>query len=537
MAATTAVLNNLKTDLDGDLNPYVGATDAAASRRFVKNIDKILEIIKEVRVKASTAREFMIEPGKQSPPLSTMEADVENATTKTFDEYGALFFGHDAIPRNHDGTVQVNVPYDGRPGGRAVTMSNFYNQIVCGNPAIDDGFPGAVAVDNNFVDESPDDALRYYLDVKPGGRSSLSSASPFKRYDMLTWYYRTNSAHTINRVGHYVENSHSHESPLPIFNSDKVLTVSDNGSHPNPNSFEAQSLKAFFDYAVGAKIIEKGFRFSGWKFNGAEPIDATGTVPFRILPFCLQGCLVRTEQPLDLLYRPFSSYQDLWCKVYQSNNSALIPYDKRCIYLPDNFGMVERWDGMVLYVKTRQVASARGGVITVMDDIVPLPLGAVVFGGQTTPRLNFSGTVNPSSDLNVNAQIKMEARFWLETIYPQINTTRTKMFDYGNAARYSAYMYGAGPLRPRFGVNMVSHLMGLAMYVFNLFILGRHELRRRGLAGGYKKNIKNKYRNMTKKQRHSKSKSKSKSKSMSMFKSAKRAFYRTNKRNKTSRKY
>jgi hypothetical protein len=84
---------------------------------------------------------------------------------------------------------------------------------------------------------------------------------------------------------------------------------------------------------------------------------------------------------------------------------------------------------------------------------------------------------------------------------------------------------------------MVSHLMGLAMYVFNLFTLGTIVLRRRGLAGGYKKNIKNKYRNMTKKQRHSKSKSKSKSKSMSMFKSAKRAFYRTNKRNKTSRKY
>jgi hypothetical protein len=133
----------------------------------------------------------------------------------------------------------------------------------------------------------------------------------------------------------------------------------------------------------------------------------------------------------------------------------------------------------------------------------------------------------------------MEARFWLETIYPQIDTTRTKMFDVGNAPQYNAYMYGAapGPYRPRFGVNMVSHLMGLAMYVFNLFILGTNELRRRGLAGGYKKNIKNKYRNMTKKQRHSKSKSKSKSKSMSMFKSAKRAFYRTNKRNKTSRKY
>ena len=51
---------------------------------------------------------------------------------------------------------------------------------------------------------------------------------------------------------------------------------------------------------------------------------------------------------------------------------------------------------------------------------------------------------------------------------------------------------------------------------------------------GGKKNITNKKnRNVNKRQRRSKSKSKS----MSMFKSAKRAFYRTNKRNKTSRHY
>jgi hypothetical protein len=528
--ATIGVLDDLKTDLDGALRGYT--TNPGQARQFVKNIDKISDIIRQVRVTASTAPEFMIEPGKQSPPLSTMEADVENATTKPFHEYGDLFFGHDAIPRNHDGTVQVNVPYDAAPGRRAVTMSNFYNQIVCGNPARDGFQPD---VDDTFVNASPDDALRYYLDVKPGGRSSLSSASPFKRYDMLTWHYRTNNGAAINNVNHYVRNSHSHESPLPIFNSDKVLTVSNDGTHPNPNSFEAQSLKAFFDYAVAAKIMKApGFKFNGWELNGAR-INATGTVPFRILPFCLQGCLVRTEQPLDLLYRPFSSYQDLWCKVYQSNGNALIPYDNKCIYLPENYGMVERWDGTVLYVRTRKVNSTKG-VVTVMDDVVPQPLGAVVFGSNLNPLLNFSDDVNPSSDLNVNREIKMEARFWLETIYPQINRTRVKMFDVGNAPQYNAYMYGAapGPYRPRFGVNMVSHLMGLAMYVFNLFTLGTTELRRRGLAGGYK-NIKNKYRNMTKKQRHSKSKSKSKS--MSMFKSAKRAFYRTNKRNKTSRKY
>jgi hypothetical protein len=58
-----------------------------------------------------------------------------------------------------------------------------------------------------------------------------------------------------------------------------------------------------------------------------------------------------------------------------------------------------------------------------------------------------------------------------------------------------------------------------------------------GSMGGSNKmmitNGRTKNRNMNKKQRRSKSKSKS----MSMFKSAKRAFYRTNKRNKTSRKY
>jgi hypothetical protein len=69
----------------------------------------------------------------------------------------------------------------------------------------------------------------------------------------------------------------------------------------------------------------------------------------------------------------------------------------------------------------------------------------------------------------------------------------------------------------------------------------RYRAENQGTFGGSNKmmitNMSNKTRNMNKRQRRSKSKSKSKSKSMSMFKSAKRAFYRTNKRNRTSKKY
>ena len=88
-------------------------------------------------------------------------------------------------------------------------------------------------------------------------------------------------------------------------------------------------------------------------------------------------------------------------------------------------------------------------------------------------------------------------------------------------------------------INTPDNLMALRMCARIAF--WRYRAMKPQSFGGSNKmmitNISNKTRNMTKRQRRSKSKSKSKSKSMSMFKSAKRTFYKMNKRSKTSRRH
>ena len=123
------------------------------------------------------------------------------------------------------------------------------------------------------------------------------------------------------------------------------------------------------------------------------------------------------------------------------------------------------------------------------------------------------------------------SRDWMTTFYPAINVTFRRLFT---AANHLVEIFPGG--REMYGGgSMMSHIMGLAMYVYNLRDIGRDLMDRvPRISGGYiKKNITKKNRNMNKRQRQRRSKSKS----MSMLKSAKRAFYRTNKRNKTSRQY
>ena len=535
MAATSALLDNLKTDIDAALGAYDGATDAAAARIFVKNIDAISDIIKTQRVKASVTPEAMIVPGKQSEPLP-YPTDIEQALVLPLPRYAAEFFKHDAIAKNHNGVTSINVPYDGATGA-IVTMSQFYNQITIGNSGLA-GFNAAV--DNNFVAGAPADALSYYMNDRK------RPAEPLKRYEMQEWHYRTDARVLgIDNVGHYVQNSHSHLSSLPEFNESGILFTDPNGAHPNPGSFEARSLQAFFNFAKDRSppVItkEKNFTsFNGWKIRNLPLIAKNaatncGPVPFRILPFCLQACLVRTSQPTDSIYRPVTKH-DVWCKIYpgesqeSGNPGALIPYNRDNIYLGGpNVGMVETWDGFVRFVK---ISVAPDGMNINIDDYIDQPEGAIVLGNDA--QFNFQPNAEPSKDLKIRKIIKGEANEWLTEIYPRINLTRLRMFN-GTAALYKAAMFPGGT-RMQFGPSMVSDIMGLAMYVYNLFRIGSITLANARITGGYgsiKKNIKNKTRNMNKRQRQRRSKSKS----MSMLKSAKRAFYRTNKRNKTSRHY
>jgi len=235
MAETTALLTNLKSDLGTGVIDYDAATTGDESRRLINNLDSILDLIQKQRVKASLRPESMIIPGNQSEPLPH-PIDTVTALEYTPLEYAREFFNHDAIAKNHNGVTSINVPYNGAVNA-IVTMSQFYNQITTGNPALA-GFNAGV--DNNFVVGAPADALKYYMNYKK------KPAEPFKRYEMQEWHYRTNAGvPAIDVVGHYVQNSHSHLSSLPEFNESGILYTDPNGHIPIQVVLKLEVFKLF----------------------------------------------------------------------------------------------------------------------------------------------------------------------------------------------------------------------------------------------------------------------------------------------------
>jgi hypothetical protein len=203
-------------------------------------------------------------------------------------------------------------------------------------------------------------------------------------------------------------------------------------------------------------------------------------------------------------------YADLWCKVYAQPDGKLgwkIPYDKSKIFLPDDYYMVESWTGIVYFVNEKT------------GHYVDMPEGAVMMGGVNA--LNFD---------------TIEAQNWRDDFFPQIVIALADIFTAAAGAENLLEMFPTANTPMYKNVDMLSCVLGLAMFVFNLRAIGREiDGRNPRISGGYiKKNITSrKNRNMNKRQRQRRSKSKS----MSMLKSAKRTFYRTNKRNKTSRQY
>jgi len=140
----------------------------------------------------------------------------------------------------------------------------------------------------------------------------------------------------------------------------------------------------------------------------------------------------------------------------------------------------------------------------------------------------------------------------MQTPMTVVNITNTGNRVNVSAAVFPARMFGAGALPANVWIsdhdiraqplNQIYDLNGdnlMALRMCARIALWRYRAIKPQSTGGSNKmmitNMSNKTRNMNKRQRRSKSKSKSKS--MSMFKSAKRAFYKTNKRNKTSRRY
>jgi hypothetical protein len=255
---------------------------------------------------------------------------------------------------------------------------------------------------------------------------------------------------------------------------------------PNPNSFEAKSLQTVFTQLrnsvyEGKKIMHRveslvGKNLKGWEYYGVRLIPSVnnqGQVPMRILPNFLFGCSIRNAEPEtegNNLGRPLvsgsdPSVHDVWCKIFPQDTQPgkkapgfVVPYDKSKFIIPDICYPVERWDGVLHYIHKTN------------NTFIDMPEGSVMIG-EPAP-LNNSD--NGSRD-------------WMTIFHPAIATTFARLFTVaGHLAEIfpgGREMYGGG--------SMMSHIMGLAMYVYNLRDIGRDLMDRvPPISGGYiKKNI------------------------------------------------
>ena len=471
-------------------------------------------------VAAAAAVNDPIAPGAQRQPFPYPLTPLLRLKESV---YKNEFFNCDAIGKNHNGTTIVDVPF-GAGGGVPRTMTGFYNQITTGDPL--------AAAFNAHVAGSFPDALKYYMDD-----TDDDEIKPYLRYKMPVYHFRA-VAGPVNAVAHYIPILPT--STLPYFSEAGLLVTDPAGINgPIPNSFEARSLQ--YDFNKGriertpnddtskliSKITSKFTRaLQGYTYGSEAMIPAVVgrgfPVPIRILPNFLHGCCIRTSEPIGELHRPLNNaaetgYADVWCKLYPAHTQpvdpidglkktgCVIPYNKNKIHIPDDYDMVERWDGVVLFI------------YKISHSYVDMPIGCVMVGD-----------VAPLNNDNT------QAVEWNTHFLPAITATRNLFLTAGTGVAVRLEMFPGGrPYIP----NVMSHAMGLAMYVYNVRLLGStipHRTRAMVISGGYtKKNITKKNRNMNKRQRQRRSKSKS----MSMLKSAKRTFYRTNKRNKTSRHY
>ena len=515
--AQVALMTEARADIIPAINAQrdflVNAANHAENVFYVNNLDALEAANKAIRaanVLAPAVIGAAMVPGTIKAPFP-YSTEKTNANTESLrlnsGVYMNAFFESDALGKNHNGLTQVEVPYGSGNGNGVVTMTFFYDQITQGKPT---------GAGNAFVAGSFEDALKYY--ARETGNVGVEYR-PYIRYNMPTFHYRSDIRVAEDQLAYYTPVQIN--SPLPLFSGEtETLHTTDDGTQPTTNSFEARSLSTAFKLLRTKQVLRKKMYNPVFPEQEAQtPVLIGGLkygpVPIRIFPNYLFGCLIRNADPVEdgnNLGRPlFSSsdpgINDVWCKIFpqetqpgQQRPGFIVPYDKTKFFIPDGYDLVEDWSGFIRVIDIRNKV------------YVDMPLGAVMMGINAP--LNTTSTA---------------ARQWMNLINPAITTTLAAFF---NEANHVAEMFPGNT--PHYAGNMMSDMMGLAMYVFNLRLVGITLRRRPPISGGYtKKNITSKKtRNMNKRQRQRRSKSKS----ISMFKSAKRAFYRTNKRNKTSRR-
>jgi hypothetical protein len=329
-------------------------------------------------------------------------------------------------------------------------------------------------------------ALKYYID---------DTGEPYPKYQMPEILFKTMGANVI--LGPCLADNHfifSNPTRPPTVNS------GNDGLLPLQDSHDYNNLKKILEDFQPTLIRVSGGTFS---FSTMQPDYSPLRFRYSLPNFLLGEVLYKDskyETPGKLenigkvkVGRPLLDHPELWVKI-QANNDYFFPYDTNRYYLPPGYEMYERADGVIIYRNPNSQIE------------FTFPLGSYMI-----VHIDAGGTITPP--------IKPTTR------YLEINNVvKAKMERMAGV--------GANGLVPyvTFQTGNYQSSLQLVAYMANLKSL----LRLPAWAslvpppqGGRTKKLK----------RRRAAKSKSKSKSMSMFKSAKRAFYKMNKRNKTSRKH
>lgn len=328
------------------------------------------------------------------------------------------------------------------------------------------------------------DALTYYIDEDTG--------EPYPKYQMPEILFKTNGGNVI--LNPCLAPNHFDLGVRP-----PTVAYGDNGLLPLRDSHDYNNLqKILSDFQPTSIRVATGGVFSSSTMQpDYTPLRLRYSFPNFLLGEVLyKDPLFEKAEVIGKVQvgRPLLDHPELWVKI-QATNDYFFPYDTKRYYLPPGYEMYERADGIIIYRNPNSEIE------------FTFPLGSYMIVDIDT-----AGRITPP--------IKTTPR------YLQIqNVVKAKM----------ERMAGVGANGPVPYANFQGQgyqlSLQLVAYMANLRSLltspSWASLRPIPQGGGRTKKLK----------RRRAAKSKSKSKSMSMFKSAKRAFYKMNKRNKTSRKH
>jgi hypothetical protein len=342
-------------------------------------------------------------------------------------------------------------------------------------------FTGFIDYASNPSDVIRRDALTYYID---------NTGEPYSKYQMPQILCKTNGANVI--LGPCLSRGH-----FNLTGARPVVVSGNDGLLPLQDSYDFANLEQILlSFQPVKRTVSGGvFRgsttqqdYSALQYMYSFPNFLLGEVLYKEARFQAKEVPGRVQ-----LGRPLLEHPELWVKI-QADNSYFFPYDKTKYYLPPGYEMYERADGVIIYRNSQNQ----------IEFTFPLGSYMIVQIDSTTGNITAPIIQTPRYvAINAAVKAKMEVMAGVALNGP---------VPYANFDNYQS------------SLQLVAYMENLRALLTSATWAGLRPAPRGG--------------SRTKKlNRRRAAKSKSKSKSMSMFKSAKRAFYKMNKRNKTSRKH